>query len=221
MTKLRSERIITRETAALDRRRASKVIPPLCAAVKRIRNFFGDSQEAFGRRAGVALMTICKFETGRAEPRDPRVLLNIAEVAGQHRKYLLEHGDDEIIFSDDPVRILGENEQLFRAAYAAYERTQQINRRVGELEAVALSAFRSVREWRLACASRLAVLYFPEQVAAMEQAAGAAIAIIDEVLSQADENQIDYARFEREVFRLAERRALSEYARSAGRARPA
>ena len=51
-------------------------------------------------------------------------------------------------------------------------------------------------------------MYFPEQVAAMEKAASGAIAIIDEFLSKADENQIDYTRFESEVFALAERRAF-------------
>jgi hypothetical protein len=44
----------------------------------------------------------------------------------------------------------------------------------------------------------------------MERAAGTAIAIVDEVLTKADENQIDYGRFEREAFALAERRTLKD-----------
>lgn len=182
------------------RKNEQRELPPLCAAVKRIREAYGDSQDRFARRVGVVTMTISKFETGRSEPREPRVLLNIATVGGQKARY-----------SDDPAekRRLDDDARLFWDAYADYERIKQTDRRVGELESFE-PAIRSMREWRLSCAARLAVQYFPEAVAAMEKAAGAAIGIIDDVLSKADENQIDYARFEREAFALAERQMLKD-----------
>jgi hypothetical protein len=102
------------------------------------------------------------------------------------------------------------DEELFHRAYQDAERTKETDRTLGQPESSAQPKFRSMREWRLSCAARLAVLYYPEQVAAMEKAAGAALAIIDDVLSRANENEIDYARFEREVFALAERRTLLE-----------
>ncbi len=190
-------------------------LPPLCAAVKLVREAYGDTQERFARRIGVAVMTVSKFENGRAEPRDPRVLLNLARVTGVHIRM---HGREDDL--DRMAKSLAEGgglvmtragaEDLFRDAYADFERIKNTDRQVGELESRAQPSFRSMREWRLSCAARLAVLYFPEQVTAIEKAAGAAITIIDEVLSKADENQIDYTRFESEVFALAERRALLE-----------
>jgi transcriptional regulator with XRE-family HTH domain len=200
----------------MKKKKAAHGLPALCLAVKRVREVYGDSQERFARRIGVALMTVSRFETGRAEPRDPRVLLNLAKIAEEisdlptedEREQILQN----IIGPREPVDVMTVRGavQLFRDAYEDYERIKQTDRRVGELESHAHPAPRSMREWRLSCAACLAVHYFPEQVAAMEKAAGAAISIIDEVLSKADENQIDYARFEREVFALAERRALLE-----------
>jgi transcriptional regulator with XRE-family HTH domain len=171
------------------RKKIQQELPPLCVAVKRVREAYGDSQERFAHRIGVALMSVSRFETGRAEPRDPRVLLNLAKVA--YEKSLKDEG-------------------LFRDAYQDYERIKSTDRRIGELESFAQPTFRSLREWRLSCAARLAVLYYPEQVAAMEKAAAAALAIIDDVLSGADENQINYASFEREAFALAERQMLKD-----------
>jgi transcriptional regulator with XRE-family HTH domain len=173
------------------KRKTDSELPSLCTAVKRVREVYGDTQERFARRIGVAVMTVSRFETGRAEPRDPRVLMNLMKVSRQKGP-----NDAHDLFSDalEDLRRLNETDR----------RIQELGLASGE------ATFRSMREWRLSCAARLAVLYFPEQVTAIEKAASAVISIIDEVLSKADENQIDYARFEREVFELAERRALLE-----------
>jgi transcriptional regulator with XRE-family HTH domain len=197
------------------KRKTEPELPRLCTAVKRVREAYGDTQERFARRIGVAVMTVSRFETGRAEPRDPRVLLNLAKITEAISAPPLETEIDrmvETLVNEEPndVMTLRFAERLFHDAYEDYERIKQTDRRVGELESHAQPRPRSMREWRLSCAARLVALYFPESVAAMERAAGAAIAIVDDVLSKADENQIDYARFEREVFALAERRALLE-----------
>jgi transcriptional regulator with XRE-family HTH domain len=195
------------------RKKREDKLPPLCAAVRHVREKWRDTQERFARRIGVAVMTVSRFETGRAEPRDPRVLLNLAKVTSEQIMMCSVDDIERKFVSrpfDDGVMTLSVAEQLFRDAYEDYARLRQTDRSVGELESQVQPVTRSMREWRLSCAARLVVLHFPEQVAAMEKAAGAAIALIDEVLAKADENQIDYAQFERDVFALAERRALLE-----------
>src|SRR5215475_10229180 len=107
------------------RKKDVKELPPLCAAVKRIREAYSDSQERFSQRIGVALMTVSRFETGRAEPRDPRVLLNLAKVA--YEKASTSVGDSA-------RQSLLDDERLFRDAYADFERTSQTNRRVAQFE---------------------------------------------------------------------------------------
>src|SRR5262245_22344140 len=147
------------------KKKIEQELPPLCAAVRRIRAAYGDSQERFARRIGVAVMTVSRFETGRAEPRDPRVLLNIARVAAEKAGFV----------SDS--KSLRDDEDLFRDAYADFERIQQTDRKVGQLESFGKQTIRSMRDWRLSCAARLTVLYFPEAVAAVEKAMGGALAI--------------------------------------------
>jgi transcriptional regulator with XRE-family HTH domain len=193
-----------------------KELPPLCLAVKRFREYLGESQEAFGRRIGVALMTVSRFETGRAEPRDPRVLRNLAKIACQRLEMIAPENIDfnpeltilEIPSPMDPelsqsIDMLESCRDLFLDALKEVKRPKPI-----EIMSPAEPAVRSLREWRLSCMTRVAVAYFPAEAAAMEQAAPEATALVDEILSAANENQIDYARFEREVFSLAERRAL-------------
>jgi transcriptional regulator with XRE-family HTH domain len=199
------------------KRKSENELPPLCVAVKRIREAYGDSQERFARRIGVALMTVSRFETGRAEPRDPRVLLNLASVAYENSRFL----------SDPERKELQDAEKLFRDAYADFERIKQNDSRVGELErlggreffgAPAVRSHESMREWRLDFAVRLSFLYTPERVAGIEQAAAPMLAMIDEILGAADENQqIDYSRFERDVLALAEKRTLQNLKQQKGK----
>jgi transcriptional regulator with XRE-family HTH domain len=54
---------------------------PLNVAVKAVREAYGDTQERFAQRVGVAVMTISRFETGRAIPRDPATLMKLWRAA--------------------------------------------------------------------------------------------------------------------------------------------
>jgi transcriptional regulator with XRE-family HTH domain len=207
-----------------------QTLPDVCRAVKRVRQALGDTQQEFAQRIGVAVMTISNFETGRAEPRDPHVLENLLRAARDATEMggNLEMGEVKQMIKNVTgtgarveVMTLRGAEGLLRGAWT---QARQANRHISQLESIAPPAYRSIqafqsmneyfhslREWRLLFAARLAALYFPEQVAAIEKAAAPAIAIIDDVLSRADEQQIDYARFEREVLVLAERQALSQF----------
>src|SRR5262245_53601243 len=96
-------------------------LSPLCIAVRRLREAYGDTQERFARRLDVAVMTVSRFETGRAEPRDPRVILNLARLAYEKSNY-------------SPVVDMRAEETLFRGAYEDIERIKEVDRRVSELE---------------------------------------------------------------------------------------
>ncbi len=170
------------------KRKTGKEIPPLCAAVKRVREEYGDTQERFARRLGVAVMTVSKYETGRAEPRDSDTLLSLCVLASD--------------------KGLTDEKHLFHNAYEEFARARNpdfdrnVAQRIG-----------SLREWRLSFAARLAILYFPEIATALERAAGPALAIIDNVLADAPEDSAGgpYERFEREAFLLAEREVLKDF----------
>jgi hypothetical protein len=181
----------------------------LCDAVRHVREAYGDTQEMFSKRIGCAIMTVSHFETARTEPRDGRILLNLLKVTSELIK-AIDSGNPPFPFGgtkEETIKIhLAES--YFRKAYDNFKRIKQTDRRVAELESYAQPTMSSLREWRLSCMARVAARYFPEQAAAMEKAAPGATSLVDLVLATADENQIDYARFEREVFALAERRAL-------------
>jgi transcriptional regulator with XRE-family HTH domain len=187
----------------------NKELSQLCIAVKAVREVLGDSQERFARRVGVALMTISRFERGVLEPRDPRVLLNLAKVTDEIKKgtlFLLTAGTEKVMKVENASK-------LFNGAYKEYERLWETDETVAQLESLARlapPAFLSVREWRLVCAARLALRYYPEYVGAIEKAAAPAIVLIDEILAGADENAISYQQFERAVFALAERQMLKD-----------
>jgi transcriptional regulator with XRE-family HTH domain len=130
------------------KRKTKTELPPLCLAVKRVREAYRDSQERFARRIDVALMTVSRFETGRAEPRDPRVLLNLAKVTEEIAADVGPVQDDEmqqlvnnIIEPGEHVEVmtLRGAERLFREAYEDYERIKQTDR---ELESHGQPAFR-------------------------------------------------------------------------------
>jgi transcriptional regulator with XRE-family HTH domain len=178
-------------------------LPPLCVAVKRLRELYDDTQERFARRLNVANMTVSKFETGRTEPRDPRVLLNLHRLTA-----------DLTVLLGEPSEELDDMGMLFYDAYKDIERIKRVDKTVNELfydPLASTPSFRSLREWRLACGARIALLYFPELVTAVEKAAAPAFAIVDEVLRKVDENQtVDYRRLETEVFSRAELHALKE-----------
>jgi transcriptional regulator with XRE-family HTH domain len=170
-------------------------LPPLCAAVKSLREKLGDSQERFARRVGVAVMTISRFENGRMEPRDPRVLHSLSNLA------LGKAGEAGFGPSTDEYR-------LFDEAYTDYKRTKFSAQEVSKIEQYdgGQPRISNLREWRMLCAFRLAMVYFPEAAAAMEVAAGDAGAIVRGVRSQFGGAEMDYSRLEREAFVLAELR---------------
>jgi DNA-binding transcriptional regulator YiaG len=196
-------------------------LPILSAAVKSLRAKTGLSQEAFARRIRVAVTSVSRFETGRMEPRESRVLGHLAilahKTAGAEDECKLftracsEAGEREDSDADDPSSsTVSPLLHLNPLLNSADQPTLGFASALVQPTTNFMGSIRSLREWRLLFAARLAMLYYPEQAAAMEKAAGAAIALVDEVLSKADENQIDYALFEREIFTLADRRQFSD-----------
>jgi DNA-binding transcriptional regulator YiaG len=191
-----------RSRALKKKEKTTHEISPLSAAVKHVREAWGDTQERFARRIGVAVMTVSHFETGRTEPRDPRVLRNLATVAMERMGKFEPH-------TEAGRNVIAACE-LFHDAYEDWERLRRTDEAVAKLEPHIQPAFLSVREWRLVCATRLALRYYPECIGAIEKAAAPAIALVDQVLSGSDENRINYQQYERDVFALAERQTLKD-----------
>jgi transcriptional regulator with XRE-family HTH domain len=181
------------------KRKAALKLPPLSAAVKRTREAFGDTQERFARRIDVAVMTVSRFETGRAEPREPRILMRLINAARE-------------------IDLMAEAKE-FETAYLEAENGRAIDRFHSDRAFVhpALSAMAcglaaySLQQWRLMAAARTAALYYPDRVAAIERAAGPALTLVDSVLKETDETKaLDYSALDLALNALAERLALVE-----------
>ena len=150
----------------MKRQKQEKDLPPLCAAVKRIRESYRESQPQFAQRVRVAAMTISRFERGTREPGDFEVLKRLAEAARaqglKQEQDLLEHAAIEARGS--------------QAWSGAAERSTHMG-------LMAMSIFH-LPQWRLMHAAGIAALYYPEVAIAMEQAAGPAMALVDEAIRQ-------------------------------------
>jgi len=172
-----------------------KELPPLSAAIKRVRKAYGDTQEAFARRLDVAMITISRFERG-TEPKDLRVLLRLEEAARM-------------------INLTAEAEAFARATIEAQRgrASDDFNRpfvnpstytRVAGLRA------HSLMQWRLMAAARTASLYFPGLIAGIEKAAAPALEFVDGVIKNAsDAVPVDYAALDQALDDLAEQRALA------------
>jgi hypothetical protein len=66
----------------------------------------------------------------------------------------------------------------------------------------------SLTQWRLMAMARIVALYYPERVAAMEQAAGPAARLVNSVLREADE--LNYRSIDTQLEIAAERQAHEE-----------
>src|SRR4029434_6856029 len=70
-------------------------------------------------------------------------------------------------------------------------------------------------EWRLMHTARIAVRFYPEQARAIEQAAGPALSVVDEILSSADPANLQdvgfYLELEERVNRLAEQLSFARF----------
>lgn len=138
-------------------------MPELCRAVKTVRLAYGESQEAFARRVGLAGMTVSRFERGKQVPTSFEALSRLAEAARAKK--------------------LAESDLLEQAARHARIESGETR------PALSLSAIPiySLPQWRLMHIAAIAVLYYPETAAAMEQAAGTtgpAATVVDKAIRE-------------------------------------
>jgi transcriptional regulator with XRE-family HTH domain len=177
------------------------VLHPLCAAVKELRKGYGDSLEQFSRRLAISITSASRFELGKAVPKDPVVLLKLARAAAD--------------------KGLSELQELFEQASREAGRggTLDILRQGYEQDMLAvrgpeqfLLEPRTLAHIRYLAALRLAVVYSPETLPALERALAAELEIVDEALQTVqDPTRIDYPGLDLELTRLAERKQLTKF----------
>jgi transcriptional regulator with XRE-family HTH domain len=110
---------------------APSALPPLSLAVKRVRQKYGDSQEAFAQRLALSNMTVSKFERGVNIPRDALVLERLSAAA-------------------KAVELTTEADQ-FTAAYTEAIGVEMVNRIYpgrGRREEGLTMRFETLREWK-------------------------------------------------------------------------
>ena len=146
----------------MKRQKHTQALPELCAAVKRIRESYRDSQPQFAQRVDLAPQTISRFERGVQSPADFQVLMRLARAA--QAQGLTEETD------------LLEHTAL--AARGAWHRAETRSTGRGLM---AMSIFH-LQQWRLMHAAGVAALYYPEIAIAIERAAGPALTLVDEAI---------------------------------------
>jgi transcriptional regulator with XRE-family HTH domain len=135
-------------------------LPPLCRAVRRIREATGWSQEQMAQHTRIASQTISRFELGKQVPRDMAVLLQLREAAA--------------------ASSCAAEEKLFQEALI--EQSGSLPRHVIE-PSIVIQTYRP-HVWRLMQAARIAIDFFPETARAMEKAAGPALDLVDEIFGE-------------------------------------
>jgi transcriptional regulator with XRE-family HTH domain len=167
----------------------------LAVVVKKVREAYRDTQEAFARRIGVSPMTISRFELGKQVPRDPLILLRLYRAAMTCGASLGLHAVPSISMA--LYRQLGPDWQNYTETWPVP------NRQHGS---------HSLSEWRLQCVARIALKYHPEEAIAIEKAAPRSMEIVDAVLREADApDQIDdsfYEDLDQAISGLADKQLL-------------
>jgi transcriptional regulator with XRE-family HTH domain len=180
----------------MKRQKQATPFPELSAAVKRVRQSYQESQAEFAQRTDLALMTISKFERGVRVPSDPRVLARLAAAA---RAQGLT--DDAKQFESAAILAAGRIEEL-----------SEVRPGLG-LAAIHIP---NLPMWRLMHAAAIAIQYFPEVAVAIEQAAGPAMAVVDEAIQEYGRQPVSlglgfHDQLARVLTGLAERRALEQF----------
>src|SRR5215469_9042960 len=139
-------------------KKSKKQLHPICAAVKRIREASGLSQERFGRSLDLAVMTISRFENGHQIPSDLEVLTGLHNAAAK----------------------LGLEQERDLFAEILTDRSRYRDKIIVPLE-------HSPVLWRWMQVVRVAMLIEPKRMGAIESAITAvvnpkAISLVDEVL---------------------------------------
>jgi transcriptional regulator with XRE-family HTH domain len=192
-----SSRNVLEETQdVMKRQKQATTFPELSAAVRRVRQSYQESQAEFAQRTELALMTISKFERGVRVPADPRVLARLAAAA--RAQGLTE---DAKQFENAAILAAGKIEEL-----------SDLRPGLG-LAAIHIP---NLPTWRLMHAAAIAIQYFPEVARAIEDAAGPAIAIVDEAIHEYGRQPAAsglgvHVQLARVLTSLAERRALERF----------
>jgi transcriptional regulator with XRE-family HTH domain len=172
-----------------------KSIPPICAAVKKLRQAYGYTLEQFSRHVGISLTSASRFELGKQIPRSAAVLHKLAHSAAD-----IDLADEAEMFT-----------RAFEAATGP-DRPPRIGavgftQRAFGTPTVVDSNVASLNMFRLMTAVKLIVVYFRHLQPAIEEALGPALEIVDEVLRAADHTHpLKYEEVERQVTTLAQQR---------------
>jgi transcriptional regulator with XRE-family HTH domain len=166
-------------------------IPALCTSVRRLRLATKLTQGSLGELLGVSAQTLSNIEVGRRPPRAKYLLLKFRELAQE-----LNMPEDIALFDE----ALGT--RFLSAAFALNGNREPCY---------------PLHEWRLMQVARIAVRYWPELAWAMEQSAGPALAVVDDILSAAKPTAVDaafYRDLEQRINASAEQSCFNSFVRS-------
>jgi transcriptional regulator with XRE-family HTH domain len=137
----------------------SRNLPAVCQSIRNLRKKTGQSQEDLARDLELTSMSLSRYETGVTIPRSRTTLNRLVAIAF----------DAGCLVEED----------VFRQAAMALPGGPS------RFEPSVMVASYSPLEWRLMQAARIALAYFPDVGRAIEQAAGPALDLVDEILADA------------------------------------
>jgi transcriptional regulator with XRE-family HTH domain len=169
-------------------RRTETALPELCTAVRRLRKATKLSQVDLAQSLNCSSQTLSNFECGHRIPRSKVILLKFRELAQALNL------PPEVALFDEALgsRFLETARALNFHAEPPY----------------------SLHEWRLMQAARIAVRCWPALAWAIEQAAGEAVAVVDEILAAAVPSSVDaafYRDLEQRINSVAEQRSFTAF----------
>jgi transcriptional regulator with XRE-family HTH domain len=166
-------------------------VPPLCAAVKQVRETYGETLQRFGQRVNLSMNTLNRFELGKAEPRDPDVLMRLWSAAIQ--------------------RSLPQADLFLEAANEArHARSIEQWQTPDPRDARSVLAM-SLSQWRVLEAVSLAWESYPEVLPAVGDALAPVLEVVDAVLNTVhDPSRVDYRDLKHRIRQLADQQILKD-----------
>jgi transcriptional regulator with XRE-family HTH domain len=178
-----------------DKPEVRRQLHPLCAAVKTLREAYGDTLERFSRRLDISITSASRFELGKAVPKDAGMLMKLAAAA-----------------TDKGVT---EAAELFKRAYAeADSRSKMLDTlvRLQTHEYYLFETTKSLAHWRYLAALRLAMIEFPELQPALDNALAPALDIVDTALKTVEDPfHVNYNELDFQVGELAKQKQLMKF----------
>jgi transcriptional regulator with XRE-family HTH domain len=147
--------------------------PEMCAAIRRVREASGLTQQAFAQKLGTGLMTLSKWETGKHKPRSPQVFRLLWGLAGKAGL-----AEEQVLFEQHMGPL---------PPFPQGVEDKSLDHRIFEelgIDAAPIMRLLSIAEWHQMYAMRIASAYLPEVSNAVMDALRPALDLLKQIIQE-------------------------------------